>query len=361
MISIRTICCKLAPTTEQFPSLDRTCVAFATVCDYVAEACRVHDTTDRHLIQKLAYAEMRTNFRLPSNLTIRAIARACAALKVEAKRHSTFAPTSVDFNCHTFKYREADVAFRLTTVDGAIRVAACLGEYQRKALAGTNPTSATLVKRGGCYYLHVQVKTKSPDVKLVADVIGIDLGICTLVADSDGKRDSGDGVEKIRRKHKLQRGRLQRKNTRGAKKKLKRIAGKEARFRRHSNHVLSKRIVQTAERTGRGIALENLRGIRKRVTARGGDARHRLGGWAFSQLRMFIEYKAALAGVAVVTVNPRNTSRTCAECGDCKKANRTSQDRFFCKACDHTDHADTNAARNIRALGIRNLPKELAG
>jgi putative transposase len=123
---------------------------------------------------------------------------------------------------------------------------------------------------------------------------------------------------------------------------------KEARFRRHQNHVISKQIVETAKRTDRGIALEDLQGIRDRVTARGGDARNRLSGWGFAQLGSFIGYKARLAGVLVVYVDPRNTSRTCAECDHCSKSNRPSQDRFSCKACGHEDHADQNAARNIR-------------
>ncbi len=133
---------------------------------------------------------------------------------------------------------------------------------------------------------------------------------------------------------------------------------KEARFRRHQNHVISKAIVESAMRTDRGIALEDLKGIRERVTARGGDARNRLGGWGFSQLGSFIDYKAQLAGVPVVHVDPRNTSRTCAKCGHCEKANRKSQGEFSCKACGHKDHADANAARNIRALAV---PKPAIG
>jgi IS605 OrfB family transposase len=138
---------------------------------------------------------------------------------------------------------------------------------------------------------------------------------------------------------------------------------KEARFRRHQNHWISKQIVETAQRTGRGIALEALEGIRDRVTARGGDARNRLGSWAFAQLGAFITYKATLAGVVVEFIDPAYTSQTCHECGHREKSNRKSQAEFHCKACGHQDHADRNAARNIRAralskraLGLGNHP-----
>jgi putative transposase len=145
---------------------------------------------------------------------------------------------------------------------------------------------------------------------------------------------------------------LGRKNTKGSKKKIQRVGRKEARFRRHENHRISKDLVETAKRTGRGIALEDLEGIRERVTARGGDARNRLSGWAFAQLGSFIGYKAQLAGVPVVYVDPRNTSRTCAECQHCERSNRKGQSEFQCKACGHEAHADVNAARNIRALAL---------
>src|SRR5262249_7361035 len=139
------------------------------------------------------------------------------------------------------------------------------------------------------------------------------------------------------------------KGTKGAKKKLRRMAGKEARFRRHENHRISKAIVEDAKGTGRGIALEDLKGIRGRLTARGSDARDRLSGWSFGQLHAFLAYKAERAGVPVVTVDPRNTSRTCAECDHCDQSNRKSQAEFVCEACGHRAYADRNAALNIRA------------
>jgi putative transposase len=94
--------------------------------------------------------------------------------------------------------------------------------------------------------------------------------------------------------------------------------------------------------------MEDLSGIRERTTVRA-KQRARHSGWAFGQLRSFVEYKAALAGVPVVAVDPRNTSRTCNQCGHCDKANRKSRDRFECERCGHSEDADLNAARNIRS------------
>ncbi|NED56883.1 IS200/IS605 family element transposase accessory protein TnpB, partial [Micromonospora aurantiaca] len=64
----------------------------------------------------------------------------------------------------------------------------------------------------------------------------------------------------------------------------------------HINHTISKQVVAVAARTGRGIALEDLSGIRGRVTVPR-DQRARLSSWPFHQLGAFIAYKARRHGV----------------------------------------------------------------
>ena len=81
-----------------------------------------------------------------------------------------------------------------------------------------------------------------------------------------------------------------------------------------------------------------------------------MSGWAFRQLRSFLTYKAAIAGVGLVLIDPRNTSRTCSKCGHCEKANRKSQSNFECKICGHAENTDQNAANNIRSKGYVSVP-----
>ncbi len=186
----------------------------------------------------------------------------------------------------------------------------------------------------------------------VTDFLGVDLGLANIATTSDGERHTGEDVEVVRRKHNLQRKRLQRLGTKGARKTLRRVSHTEARFRRHENYCLSKKIVETAKRTGRGIAIEDLKGIRERVTARGGDARNRLSGWSFGQLSTFLASKAQVAGVPVVQVDPAYTSQTCPECGHCERSHRKSLAEFRCKRCHHEEHAGVVGARNIRNAAL---------
>ena len=245
----------------------------------------------------------------------------------------------------------------LLTVEGRVLVPYVVGASGRDRLTLPKGQADLILTPEGTWFLLVTVDVPEDTPTAPKDFLGVDLGIVNLATDSEGERYSGADVETIRKKHNLQRQRLQRKGTRGAKRKLRRLAKKEARFRRHQNHVISKQIVQTAKRTECGIALEKLKGIRKRVTARGGDARNRLGGWGFAQLGAFLVYKAQLAGVMVEFVNPAYSSQTCAACGHCRKSNRQSQSEFSCQRCGHQAHADVNAARIHRSRALASLSR----
>ncbi len=128
------------------------------------------------------------------------------------------------------------------------------------------------------------------------------------------------------------------------------MAGRQSRFQKGVNHTIAKQIVAHAKALGHGLALEDLTGLRERTEPTVSKRlRRRLGNWGFAHLRHCLQYKAALAGVAVSLVDPAYTSQTCSVCGHCEKGNRQSQALFSCKACGFTLHADQNAALNLSA------------
>jgi len=161
-------------------------------------------------------------------------------------------------------------------------------------------------------------------------------------------KDGNYGINRYRRRQLALRRKLQAKQTRPARRVLKRQRRKEQRRGRDINHRISKHIVTEAERTGRGIALEDLTGIRARVRHRKRQ-RVMMSSWSFAQLGSFIEYKAQRAGVPVVNVDPAYTSKECADCHHTQKANRVNQALFICRDCGVVAHADRNASRNIAA------------
>jgi IS605 OrfB family transposase len=267
--------------------------------------------------------------------------------------HSTFAPTSIDYDARIFAFREWNWTFSLTLLSGRVHLATKLGDHQRRLLKGRKPTAAVLVKRrDGGYFLHVQLTVLAPGSIAATDVIGVDMGVKNLATTDDGENFSGDDIEKVRRRYQRLRKSCQRRGTKSAKRKLHKARMKESRFRANENHVISKRLVAKAEGTGKAIAIEDLEGIGDRTTARKAD-RSRMKGWAFYQLRQFIAYKAADAGIPLILVDPHNTSRTCPECGHCEKANRKTRDEFVCRRCGHAAPADHVGARNIRRKAIQ--------
>jgi putative transposase len=300
-------------------------------------------------IHKLAYREIRERFGLSAQMAVRAIGKAVECFKRDKTVCPVFKPHgAVTYDQRILGFKGVD-RVSLWTMTGRMVLALAYGEYQGERFDRIKG-QCDLAYRDGKFFLYATVDLPEGSPIEVKDFLGVDLGIANIATDSDGGQHSGKPVDDIRRKHNLQRKRLQKKGTKGAKKKLKRVSGKEARFRKHQNHVISKAIVEKAKDTSRGIGVEALDGIRERLPVWAKDARNKLSGWSFAQLVGFLTYKASLAGIPIVKVDPRNTSRTCCECGQCSKDNRKSQAKFLCVWCGMSRNADQNAALNLRAL-----------
>lgn len=352
---------RLMPDIDQSAKLRAVLERTNEAANWIAGVAFQARTANVFDLRKLAYHETREKFGLSSQqaqLAIKAVSdvyKRDKAIKVSFRKHAAIA-----YDQRTMGFKGIDQV-SLLTLEGRIVVPFILGKYQADRIGQAKGQCDLVLRKDGKWFLIVTVDVPEGTPIPATDFIGVDLGIAAIATDSDGNQHSGAEVDRIRKKHNFQRKRLGKRNTKGAKKKLKRMTGKEARFRKHENHVISKTIVESAKGTGRGIGLEDLTHIRDRITARGGEARGRLAGWSFAQFGTFIEYKARLAGVPVVKVDPRNTSRACAECGHIAKSNRKSQSEFLCGLCGHAANADFNAARNIRALAVIKQAIGLAG
>src|SRR5664280_700701 len=231
--------------------------------------------------------------------------------------------------------------------------------------------------RAGRWHVSFSAVQAATDRRPTGSVIGIDRGVATTIATSDGEMfrapTSPNLVSKVDR---LQR-RLARQK-RGSAKRAKtkvRLAGAHA----HAQ-IVDRRRDWVEKTTTRLVydhdvfVLEDLR-VKNMIrrpkskpdpdhvgahlpngsTAKAGLNRA-IARSSWSTLARRLEDKAAASGVTVVYVDPRYTSQQCRRCGHTAPENRESQAVFECVSCGHVNHADINAAENIVARGLAPAP-----
>jgi putative transposase len=325
---------------------------FNAACDHLAGVAFRERCADKVRLQHLAYYDTRARFGLAAQATIRAIGKVVEAYKRDERTRPRFKPRAAGpYDQRNMTWKSAE-AVSLLTRGGRETIPLRLGDYQRSRF-DRRRGQADLVLRDGSFFLFatLEVSEEARRDPTPEAYLGLDLGIVNLAVDSDGTVYSGAAVEKRRRMFAHRRRNLQKKRTRSARRKLRVLKGKQARSQRQTNHVISKRVVALAEGTGRGIALEDLRGIRQRTGTVTRRQRARHANWSFAQLRAFVEYKARRVGVPVVAVDPRHTSQTCPACGLVHKASRRDRNTFVCLGCGLAGPADHIAATNIARRG----------
>src|SRR5438067_9381475 len=263
----QTMLLKLAPTEEQHQALLESMHTFNAAANYVAAMAFAEKSANKFELQKLVYGELRTTYKLAAQLAIRAISKASEAYKRDKSIQPTFKPEGA------IVYDERVMSFKglntvsLLTLSGRVVVAFRIGAYQESRLDQMKG-QADLIYRHGVFSLAVTLEIATPPPNAPTDTLGVDLGIVNLATDSEGQTFSGEQVERNRKRHHALRGRLQKRGTKSAKRHLKKLSGREARFKRNTNHVISKRIVAKAKANGQAIAIEELRHIRQRTEAR---------------------------------------------------------------------------------------------
>jgi IS605 OrfB family transposase len=381
MTQVLTVSCKLKASQSQAAKLDATLEAFGQALNWVNQNTP-EKVANAVKLQSLCYREIRARFGLSSNLAQQVCRRLAGARKVAQQKNrpvKAFKRGFATYDARIFSFREKDWTVSLTTVGGRERFELVIGRYQREQLAGSNPKSATLVKRkDGSYSIQICVEAEPSPPQRTGRVLGVDLGRTDIAHTSEGGNWNGQQLNKVRDHHSRLKAVLQRKASEGTRSSrrrcrqlLQRLSGKERRFQSRQrcvaktwvNHRISKAIVSRAKATNSAIALEDLTGIRKRVNQqpRSKAERRRANSWAFYQLRQFLEYKARAAGVSLILVPPAYTSQTCHKClhihPDPAQSYRSGKS-FKCGHCGWEGDADLNGANVIALLGaVVNQPR----
>jgi putative transposase len=351
-----TIQLQLLPTAQQTTLLVDTMRRVNEAATFAARLAFDAGVFSQPSVHKLAYFEIRARFKLSAQLAVRAIGKAVECFARDKTVFPVFRPDgAITYDQRNLSFKGLD-RVSLATLRGREIIAIVYGEYQAERFDRIKG-QCDLVHREGKFYLLATIDLPEPPPGEVKAFLGVDLGIVSVAVDSEGHTYSGATIARNRRRRATARKQYQREGAKSARRRLKQMAGRQRRFQVHENHSISKQVVATAKALGLGIAMEDLTNIRDRVEATVSKRfRRTFGNWSFSQLRRFVTYKARLAGVPLVLVDPRNTSRTCSACGHCERANRKNQAELACKRCGYSTNADLNAARIVSSHGLSCKP-----
>ncbi|WP_427006049.1 RNA-guided endonuclease InsQ/TnpB family protein [Pseudarthrobacter sp. H2] len=368
----KTVQLKLTPTGEQRTALLRTLAGCNEAANFASERMRTERIASKFSLHRAVYADLKAR-GLAAQAAVRVIGKVAdayttqrgaiktGALKGKRKAKALAKPISFRpdaaqaFDDRNLSWNHGAQTISIWTTAGRIQGLPYVGSAEAAALVSEFRRGETdLIERGGKLYLMVTVDVPDQEPAIPDGFLGVDLGIVNIATTSDGANWSGGAVTLRRKKNAALRAKLQAKGTKSAKRLLKKRSGKEARFVRDINHQISKKITTEAKRTGRGIAIEDLKGIRERARLRKSQ-NTALHSWAFAQLGGFLAYKAAAAGVALTAVDPACTSQLCPACGTIGRQNRPNRDLFQCASCGHTGPADVIAAGNMATRAHHNF------
>ena len=226
--------------------------------------------------------------------------------------------------------------------------------------------NVTISYEGGDWFISFQVEQEiEPPLHPSTSMVGIDLGIVHFATLSNGDHIPAlNRLKKHRNVLKRSQKKLSRKKkgSQNWKKHCKKLARTHKKIRNcrkdflhKSSTTLSKnQAILVVEKLKIGNMSRSAKGEKKEpgrnVKAKEGLNRSILHqGWG--KFIQYLSYKQKERGGLLIFVDPRYTSQACNRCGYVDAANRTSQATFKCQSCEHKDHADVNAAKNILAAG----------
>lgn len=374
--------------SETASSFSKTMEQYRQACNYVSEYIFNHDfDMKQSRLNKELYSELRNLFSLKSQM-------AQSVIRTVIARYKT---VKAQMSCRPYKYQDQNtgewhrevrnlnwlckpISFNrpqvdlqrnrdwsylsngqlsVNTLDGRVKaIPICHGFSQY--FDGTWKFGlAKLLKSGNKWYLHISATKEVADFdkQEVKHVVGIDRGLRFLAAtyDEQGETAFFDGKAIMRKRAKYQklRATLQSKGTKSAKRRLKKLSGRENRWMSDVNHHLSKTLVQKYG-ANTLFVLENLNGVSFERTDLPKSLRSQNKSWAFYQLEQFLTYKAHLNNCEVVEVSAKYTSQRCPKCGVIKKDNRNhGKHEYHCANCGYRSNDDRIGAMNIQLLGTQ--------
>ncbi len=282
---------KLLPTPVQAAALEATLHACNEAASWASSVAFEKDVKRNFALREHTYDQIKDQWGLGAQAAQHVIKKTCDAYttlkanlkagnlgKPWSKRYRRAAEKPVVFrpggaqpyDDRMLSWQIPDRTVSIWTLHGRVKGVAFTASPEHLArLALYRKGESDLLHRDGMWFLNAtcEIPEAEPDTG-TEGFLGIDLGIVNIATTSDGQIMAGRQLNRGRLRERALRQKLQKKNTPSAKRRLKKRRRKEARRAKDINHKIAKHVVAEAERTGRGIGLEDLTGIRERVRLR---------------------------------------------------------------------------------------------
>lgn len=210
-----------------------------------------------------------------------------------------------------------------------------------------DPRLVRVVEDRGVWYAHITHDVPCPQVEKEGQVMGVDLGekVLAACACTDGSASLYPGGELRALDRYFSKESAKCYSTRS--RKNVRLKRRWSRKRSYMLHVISRMIVSDAQARGVShIVMGHPKGVRKDMQW-GKRNNRRMHAWPYAKLISMVGYKAALRGIAVVTVDERGTSSRCCVCHYKDRKGRRTRGWWKCPRCGASMQADVNGAVNI--------------
>jgi putative transposase len=339
----------------KFQELEYTVKTFNQICQHIIDYGWEQKTWNKNKLHYGTYKILREKYpKFSSAMVQTARDQASEILKRTLKskkklnkpKKQHYSGIRYDKRCLSIMFDKNIIS--INTTFGRIKLPFKLAKYYEQYRDWIFTNAQLIRRKDKNYYINIQMYQELPKKKEEIKVLGIDLGIKKVAVTSDNKFYNSKHLKNIKGKYQRLKRHLQSKGTKSAKRRLKKLSGKENRFVRDVNHCVSKKIVNTNNTV---FALENLKNIRNNTRTYNKKLNRMIGNWSFGQLQSFIQYKAERQGKSIIYIKPNYTSQQCSKCGCIEKKNRNGN-VFKCVECGFQLDADLNASRNIARIGI---------
>ena len=201
--------------------------------------------------------------------------------------------------------------------------------YHKLASRGKRLNSYLIAEDSVTFAFEIDVGPK----KTHGTNLGIDTGINTLAATSDGRLLGTDIKPMVERIKRCQHGSKGQKRARRALKQRMDEVARDVTSDPDLRLVVVERLSNLNHETR----------VKRRLTK---NMRRSLGAWAYRYWLGRVQSRTEDNRVVFRSVFPAFTSQRCRKCGHTERGNRLGE-VFLCRSCGHTDNADNNAGGNI--------------